>query len=477
MGFAILLVEDDEKYAKLLASFLTKEGHSVEHAASGEEGVRLFQDKTPDIVLLDLMLPGIDGLETLEQLRQLDDSAPVIVMTAHASVQTAVEAMRLGAQDYVTKPVDLEALSLKLFQARELQGLRSDLGYLLDRERRGSVPAGAASETGADFENIIGSCPAMRAVYEKIQEVARTDNTTVLITGPSGTGKELVARAIHARSARGKRPLMQIDCTSIPLTLMESELFGYDRGAFTGADRTKKGLLELADGGTLLLDEIGDMAIELQGKFLRVLQERQFRRVGGTRDLRFDVRVIAATNQDLDLLSEDNRFRRDLLYRLKVFQIELPSLSERGQDLVELADAFIRLYAKSFRKQVNGLDPEARRVIMEYDFPGNVRELRNIIEQAVIRAKGELIPRELLPISTGVAKPGVRSPKVAKARLSLEALGDKPLQAAERELIRQALRKTAGNKKRAAQLLGISRFALQRKLEKFALDLLEAEED
>ncbi len=461
MGLAILLVEDDSSSAKALSRFLRKEGHHVECAASGEEGVRLFGEKAPDVVLLDLVLPGIDGLQALEQIKRLDGSAAVIVTTGHGSIETAVEAMRLGALDYVSKPIDLDALYLKLEQARQLLGLRSDLHYLLDRERR-----------CADFENFIGSCPGMRVVYGKIREVAKTDNTTVLVTGPSGTGKELAAQAIHALSERGAKPLMQIDCTAIPLSLMESELFGHERGAFTGAERMKKGLLELADGGTLLLDEIGDMDLALQGKFLRVLQERRFRRVGGTRDLRFDVRVIAATNQDLDRLSEEGRFRRELLYRLKVFQIELPPLNERGDDVLELADAFVLHYARSFRKPIRGMDAEARRALTGYSFPGNVRELRNIIEQAVILAKGELITRELLYIPKPASGRPDRAGEGAPAGLSLDALGEKPLQAAELELIKQAMRRSGGNKKRAAELLGISRFALQRKLEKCALDLL-----
>jgi two-component system response regulator AtoC len=472
MGLVILLVEDDLSFAKHLARFLVKEGHEVEHASSGEDGVRLFQDKTPDIVLLDLMLPDIGGLQVLEQIKKLDDSSAVIVMTAHGSITTAVDAIHLGALDYITKPIDLEALEIKLDQARQIQGMRSDLGYLLDRERRGT-----------DFETFIGSSSKMRAVYEKIDEVAKTDNTTVLITGPSGTGKELVSRAVHARSARSNKPLMQIDCTAIPYSLMESELFGHERGAFTGADRMKKGLLELADGGTLLLDEIGDMELALQGKFLRVLQERQFRRVGGTRDLRFDVRVIAATNQDLDRLSVEKRFRSDLLYRLKVFQIELPLLKDRGNDVLELADSFIKLHARSFRKNIKGLDAEASQLLREYSFPGNVRELRNIIEQAVILAKGAYITPDLLPVSRPTPKsspPGSPTEFDADGEgvvehmiLSLDSLGDKPLQTAESELITQALRKSGGsNKVQAAKMLGISRFALKRKLEKLTVDLL-----
>lgn len=464
MGLAVLLVEDDQDFAEFLCRFLAKEGHEVEHASTGEQGVRLFGKQTPDLVLLDLFLPTLGGLEVLEQMKDLEESAPVIVMTANASIETAVQAMRLGALDYVTKPVDLEALGLKLEQAKKMMGLRSDLQYLLERERRST-----------DFENFVGDCPAMRSVYQKIREVAKTDNTTVLVTGESGTGKELVAGAVHALSQRSKKPLMQIDCTAIPVSLLESELFGHERGAFTGADRLKKGLLELADGGTLLLDEIGDMDLAVQGKFLRVLQERQFRRVGGTRDLRFDVRVIAATNQELERLSEGGRFRHELLYRLKVFQIELPPLKERGEDILKLADVSLSHYARAFRKPVSAFDAEARRALIEYSFPGNVRELRNIIEQAVILCKGVTLTRDLLGIPDPTNENTdntVDNGDVAQGALSLDALGDSPLQAAERELIKQALGRSGGNKKHAAQLLGISRFALQRKLEKLAFELL-----
>jgi len=466
MGLSILLVEDDLSFAEFLGRFLTKEGHDVERATSGKEGVRLFRERNPDFVLLDMMLPDIGGLEVLKQIKEIEESAGVIVMSAHGSIAAAVAAMRLGALDFVTKPFDLEALCLRLDKAKQLVELRSDLDYLLDREQR-----------GAGFESFIGDCPAMRDVYEKIREVAKTDNTTVLVTGQSGTGKELVAKAIHTLSARSKKPLMQIDCTSIPLPLLESELFGHERGSFTGAERMKKGLLELADGGTLFLDEIGDMDLSLQTKFLRVLQERQFRRVGGTRDLRFDVRVIAATNQDLDCMSEEGGFRRDLLYRLKVFQIELPSLKDRNGDILELAESFVRQFARSFRKGTVGLDAEARRALLEYRFPGNVRELRNIIEQAVILAKGEMITRDLLSISESRERPAMKAADAGQARLALDQLGENPLQTAEHELIRQALCQSRGNKRLAAQLLGISRFALQRKLEKFAFDALDIREE
>jgi DNA-binding NtrC family response regulator len=455
VGLAILLVEDDLRFAAKLTKFLNKEGHDVEHAPTGEEGVRLFEQRQPDVVLLDLILPGMGGMEVLEQIKKIDESTAVIVMTAHGTITGAVEAMRLGALDYVAKPIDLDALCIRLDKARQFVGLRSDLEYVLERDRR---------DTG--FDNFIGSCPAMRLVYDRIRDVAKTDNTTVLVTGESGTGKELVAQAIHDLSARGKKPLMQINCAAIPVALLESELFGHERGAFTGADRTKKGLLELADGGTLLLDEIGDMALELQSKFLRVLQERQFRRVGGARDLRFDVRVISATNQDLDALSADGRFRQDLLFRLKVFQINLPPLSERGDDILELAESFARQYAKSFRKPVRGLDDDARRALLDYSFPGNVRELKNIVEQAVILARGDIITRDLLSISGAEVGRSATPEQRAPTGLDLDALGDEPLLTAERRLIEQALERSGGNKKRAAELLGISRFALQRKLQR-----------
>jgi DNA-binding NtrC family response regulator len=458
MGLAILLVEDDLRFAATLCRFLEKEDHHVEHAATGEDGVRLFEKVQPDLVLVDLMLPGIGGMEALRQMKAVDESVGIIVMTAHGSIAGAVEAMSLGALDYLTKPIDLDALCLKLAKARQLLGLRSDLEYMLDRDRR---------ETG--FHSFIGSCPAMRVVYDRIREVARTDHTTVLVTGQTGTGKELVAQAIHALSERNKRPMMQIDCTSIPVALLESELFGHERGAFTSADRAKKGLLELADGGTLLLDEIGDMALELQSKFLRVLQERRFRRVGGTRDLHFDVRVISATNQDLAQLAKERRFREDLMFRLKVFQIDLPPLRERGDDVLELADTFVHEYARSFRKPVRGLDDDARRALLSYSFPGNVRELKNIIEQAVILTKGELVRSEVLSIpDSRPARPAPPRTPTGARELDLDGLGDAPLVAAERELIRQAMHRSGGNQKRAAELLGISRFALKRKLEKLA---------
>jgi two-component system, NtrC family, response regulator AtoC len=465
MTLSILLIEDDQRFADRLVRFLRKEEHDVEHASTGEQGVDVLARSAPDLVLLDLVLPGIDGLETLERIRKVRESVSVIVLTAHASVSTAVEAMRLGALDYLTKPLDLDALCVKLSRVQQLHGLRSDLEYALEREQRGS-----------GLDNFVGDCPQMREVFEKLREVAKTDNTTVLVTGESGTGKELVARAVHSLSARRKKPLMQINCAAIPLTLLESELFGHERGAFTSADQTKKGLLELADGGTLLLDEIGDMAYELQSKFLRVLQERQFRRVGGTRDLVFDVRIIAATNQDLDQLAEERRFRQDLMYRLRVFGVELPPLRERGDDILKLAYAFVRQYAQEFRKPLRGLDSDAERALLAYSFPGNVRELRNMIEQAAILAKGELLTRNLLRLTQRDPAIPDAAPAIGPS-LSLDALGSQPLLEAERILIKEAIQRSRGNKRQAAELLGISRFALQRKLEKLALGMLDLGDD
>jgi len=462
MSLSILVIEDDKTYAKFLSRFLEKEGHEVTHATTGKEGLRLFDSASPDLILLDMMLPDTNGLETLKELKKINDSATAIVVTAHGSISSAVEAMRLGAIDYITKPVDLDALSAKLEQAKQLISMRADLDYVLDRDRQGS-----------DFKYIIGKCPAMLVVYDKIREVAKTDNTTVLVTGPSGTGKELVARAIHSLSSRSNKPLMQIDCTSIPITLLESELFGHERGAFTGADRQKKGLLELADQGTLLLDEIGDMDLSIQSKFLRVLQERKFRRVGGTRDMRYDARVIAATNQDLDLLSKEGKFRKDLLYRLKVFQIELPPLRDRNGDIILLANQFISNFSRGFRKAVRGLDSDATEALMNYAFPGNVRELHNIIEQAVILTKGDRISQDLLSISNKSTIEQERNVEQVDSSLSLDHLGTNPLVEAEKQLVAQALRRSGGNKKQAAKLLGISRFSLQRKLEKHGVDSID----
>jgi two-component system response regulator AtoC len=465
MGLSILLIDDDVRFAEHLAGTLRKEGHQVEHAPTGARGLELFGETQPDLVLLDLVLPDVDGLDTLERIKQKDERACVMVMTAHASIQTAVTAMRLGGADYVVKPIELEALILKLEQAERNLSLRSDLRYLLEKERRGT-----------ELGDFVGSCPPMQEVYDKIRQVAKTDNTTVLVTGESGTGKELVARAIHALSARRDKPLIQLDCTAIPLGLLESELFGHERGAFSGADRTRRGLLELAHGGTILLDEIGDMDPTLQAKLLRVVEERRLRRVGAERDLPFDVRIIAATNQDLVRLADEGRFRRELLYRLKVFEIQLPPLRERSTDVLELAELFIGRYARSLRKSLRGLDDEARDLLSGYSFPGNVRELRNIIEQAVILATGELITRDLLPLSQQASRPPPPTARPAKGLdldapkgLDLDALGAEPLLAAERALVAQALRKAEGNKRRAAALLGVSRFALQRMMTRLGL--------
>lgn len=510
MSLSFLVVDDDPAFLRTLARFLSKEGHEVASAASAEEALTLVEEHRPDVVLLDLRLPGMDGLAAIDAIRSIDEAISIVVMTAHASISTAVDAIRRGATDFITKPVDLEALVVKLEQLERMINLEAELHYLQQRER----------QDARGFESFVGASAPMRAVYEKIRQVAATDNTTVLVTGRSGTGKELVARAVHTTSARKDRPLMQIDCTSIPLNLLESELFGHERGAFTGADRRKTGLFELADRGTLFLDEIGDMDISLQGKFLRVLQERSFRRVGGTRDLRFDVRVIAATHQDLEKRCDEGRFRRDLLYRLRVFQIELPPLRERGDDILMLAEAFLEEHAQRLHRNVRGFSPEARAALSGYSFPGNVRELRNLVEQAVILTKGSWItpvelhlrPEEpkaalsstqrardahrneltststhraldedggrLVNASSGGVERGLTTPTEASASIatiSLEALGEQPLVKAERLLIIEALRRTGGNKKRAAELLGISRFALQRRLDKLTMELLRVE--
>ncbi len=454
---AVLLVDDDASFTKRMARFLTKQRYHVEQAASGEQALHSVERTAPDIVLLDLMLPGIDGLETLRMMRAILDSAAIIVMTGWSSVDVAVKAMRAGATDFIAKPIDLDALSMKLVQAGEVLSMRADLGYLRERQ-------------STRFESLLGNCAAMRAVCDKIEMVAATPDTTVLVTGPSGTGKELVSRQIHESSARAHKPLMQIDCTAIPTGLLESELFGHERGAFTGADRAKKGLLELADGGTLLLDEIGDMPMDVQAKFLRVLEERRFRRVGGVRELGFDARVVAATNQDLESLAQRRLFREDLMFRLKVFQIELPRLCEREGDVMTLAWAFLREFSASFRKPIRSIAPDAEAALCSYSFPGNVRELRNLMEQAVILATGDVITRDLISIPARPDGANGHDGPSGSSGLNLDELGDKPLEEAERILIEQALARTSGNKRQAAELLGISRYSLQRRLDK-----LEAE--
>ncbi|MBI4848215.1 MAG: sigma-54-dependent Fis family transcriptional regulator [Nitrospirae bacterium] len=385
MKLTLLIVEDDDVLLKTLSEVFLRKGFDVLSAESGKEALGFARSKRVDLVLLDLKLPDMNGLTVLKDLRELDESITVIVMTAYPEVKTAISAMKAGAYDYINKPFELEELKLIVGKSIETRNLRSEVERL-----RYQTDGGALLE-------IIGDGPRMNEVKSLITVVAQTPNTSVLIFGETGTGKELVANAVHNSSERKNRPFIKVNCSAIPSNLLESELFGYEKGAFTDARQSKKGLFELADSGTLFLDEIGDMEISLQPKILQVLENRSFRKLGGTRDVQVDVRTIAATNKDLAEMVRAGKFREDLYYRLKVMVINLPPLRDRKEDIIRLAVHFIHAHNKNLRKNVHGLSAECHDELIKYSWPGNIRELKNIIERAVILANSGDIGPEHLP--------------------------------------------------------------------------------
>ncbi|MHB8766927.1 MAG: sigma-54-dependent transcriptional regulator, partial [Deferrisomatales bacterium] len=376
----VLIVDDEYLIRWSLSENLKQDGVRCVTAESGEEALEAFRSESPDLVLLDIKLPGMDGIQVLERIKEIDRDVPVIMVTATSHVDTAVKAMKLGAYDYVSKPFDLTEVRTKVRHAVENTRLRREVEYLR-----------TCQAEGRGFDRIIGNGPRMKEVIAVARKVAQSSSTTALLQGESGTGKDLLAQAIHFESARRSRPFMPINCTALPEELLESELMGHERGAFTDAKKTKKGLFELADGGTLFLDEIGDMKPGLQAKILRFLEERTFKRVGGKDDIEVDVRIVAATNKDLEQAIADRTFREDLYYRLSVVPITLPPLRERRDDIVPLGRHFLEGFNRDFKVSFTGLTPEAEALMVSYDWPGNIRELRNVIERAVILSVGDEI--------------------------------------------------------------------------------------
>jgi len=460
MSANILIIEDDPLYARLLSRIATDEGLSVTIAMSGEDALQSFEETQPAVVLCDIGLPGMDGVAVLEELARRSPAVVSIVVTGLATVENAVAAMRAGAFDVIQKSGEVDEIRLRLKRAFETASLKRQVEYFAERQR--------------NFGEIVGESAPMREVRRRIEEVAHSPSSTVLIVGETGTGKELVARAVHACSARSANPLISVNCAAVPDSLIESEFFGHERGAFTGADRTRAGLFETANGSSLFLDEIGELDLKIQVKLLRVLEERIVKRVGGTRELRVDVRLIAATNRDLEAEVAAGRFRQDLLYRVNVFRIDVPPLRDRGDDVLLLARHFMLDFARQLGKKVNVLDPEAERILLGYDYPGNVRQLRNIVEQAMILARGDRLTPDLLrgarlrgqdetttislrrEMTAGSGSPAERMAIIEKRRDELEEC--------ERSIVTEALVAANGNKTKAAEALGISRFALGRRL-------------
>ncbi len=447
----ILIVDDDAAHRTMLKVNLLQAGYKIIEADDGDQVLPVLLKEPVDLILMDLKMERMDGIEAIRLLRTEHRVEPIIVITAFSSVESAVEAMKHGAIDYITKPVDIEALKLKVEKALDVEGLREENREL--RKRLGEK---------FDFGNIIGRSPAMQKVFETLALVAPSD-ATVLINGESGTGKELIAGALHHNSKRKDGPFIKVNCAALHENLLESELFGHEKGAFTGAESRRPGRFELADGGTLFLDEIGDMSLPTQAKILRVLQEGELERLGGNQTLRVNVRMVAATHRDLNKMVEEESFRQDLFFRLSVVPVELPPLRERTEDIPALADFFLQHYCTKNKKDIKGFHPQALVLLVRYSWPGNVRELENTIERAVILCLGEQItPRELPPQMLPEDFQQV-------AVSSSSSGGGLTLKDMEKETIRATLERTGGNKSRAAKLLGIARQTLLNKLKEYEL--------
>ena len=440
----ILVVDDQSSVRELLKAVLGSDGHAVEVAPDGESGIETLAEGFHDLVIMDIRMPGIDGVEALGRMKKASPDCGVIMMTAYASVETAVTAMKLGAFDYITKPIDIDEVQRVI--SRWMEGT--------------SEPDAGERDDVALATGIVGASDALRDVLEIAHRVADSD-ASVLLLGESGTGKDVIAREIHRSSSRIRKPLVAVNCSAIPEGLLESELFGHEKGAFTGAVRQKLGKFETADGGTVFLDEIGDMSEALQAKLLRFLQDHIVQRVGGSKDIRVDVRVIAATNKDLEAEIAAGRFREDLYFRLNVVSIMLPPLRDRDGDIPLLIDHFLRIHAPSGGKPKR-MSPSAVRVAMNYEWPGNVRELENAVQRAVVLSRGETIFPEHRP---------------AKVQASVEGgeggalTGGKTMREVERDTIIKTLRQTDGNRTHAAKILGISRRTLQNKIKEYGIDL------
>ncbi len=445
----ILIVEDEAKMRRLLELNLSEEGLATSTAGDAEEGLKILGRETIDLILTDFKLPGMNGLEFLKAIRRVNAEVPVILMTAFGSIEAAVEAMRSGASNYVLKPFSLEEIKLVIRKELNVRQVLAENRTL--REELGKR---------YEYPNIIAKSARMQEVLAAVERVAPT-NSTVLIGGESGVGKELIARAIHQRSIRAKGPFIKINCTAIPENLLESELFGFEKGAFTGAISSKPGKFELADKGTLFLDEIGDVPTATQAKLLRVLQEREFERLGGTRTIKVDVRMIAATNRDLRAALEDGTFRQDLYYRLNVVPIDVPPLREHKEDIPGLVEHFLELYRKESGKQIREVMPAAMHALMNFHWPGNVRELQNIIERAFTFARGERIEASDIQLDAGPAKGSSSPPGFLPPGMTLDDW--------ENEMIRESLRQANGNKSQAARLLGLTRNALRYRLSKIGI--------
>ncbi len=455
MQTAKILIIDDEKFITWsLCQHLEREEHEVLTAGTGEEGLEIFKQETPDVVLLDIHLPGMGGIDVLKAMKKLNSDVSVIMITGHGDIETAVSTIKAGADDFVEKPFELEKISVLVNRALESIRLRRKVS-LLSQEQYEKY----------GYDSLIAVSASMKSVKALLKKVTESDANTVLIQGESGTGKNLIARVIHYNSSRALEPFIEVTSTAIPETLIESELFGYEKGAFTGASATKKGLFELADGGTLYLDEIGDTKPSTQAKLLRVIEDRRFKRLGGLRDISINVRIIAATNRNLEDAVREGSFRTDLYYRLKVIPIHLPPLRERKEDIIPLALHYLNAFNREFKKNVSDISPEARTIFVNYPWHGNARELKNVIERICILEDTELIyPENIPPEIADTVKE--ESDEYMAVNLPPSGVALKDI---EKQLVLQALQTVSGNQTRAARLLGISRDSLRYKMQKMGL--------
>jgi DNA-binding NtrC family response regulator len=449
----ILIVEDNHILREEIAAAFSEIGHSVREADDGNRAFTVLEEEEFDVVITDMKLPGKNGLDVVKFARQINDYTSIIVITAYGTVESAVEAMKSGACDYIQKPFRLEEMEFKVLRASEHSKLKKDLGYYRHSD-----------QAHYHFDNIVGKSGCMQHVFDLVKKVARS-NTTVLIHGETGTGKELIAGAIHSNSLRKAHNFIKVNCAVLLNNLLESELFGHEKGAFTGADRQRTGKFEQANGGTLFLDEIGDMHLSTQAKILRVLQEQEFERLGGSRTIKIDVRLIVATNKNLKKAISRGAFREDLFFRLNVVDIEVPPLRSRKEDILPLANHFLRVFNGEFKKKVQGFDPRAVKLLKNYDWPGNVRELENVIERSVLMIESPVITVDdislsgLSPQPKGITDDGDIPVQLPKEGITLEEV--------ERRLIIEALKRCNWVQKDAAKLLGISRRVINYKIKNF----------
>jgi len=459
----ILIVEDESTLAKNLKRYLERYQYDVRIAERAQEGFQLFETFRPDVVLLDLQLPDLNGLEVLTLLQKRDPQAKVIVITAYGSVQTAVEAIKSGAYDYLSKPLVLEELKILLDKAVEHTRLEGAPSCYRTRE---------ASDSG--LTHLLGESPPMRTLKAQLQQLLQAEHAltdadvpAILITGDTGTGKELVARALHYHGRRKDHPFVEVNCAALPEHLLEAELFGYEPGAFTDAKGRKLGLFEAAESGTLFLDEIGNLDLSLQAKLLKTLEDKVVRRLGGLRERRVDTRIIAATNQHMEHLVRQGKFRSDLYFRLRVVEVTVPPLRERGQDILLLARHFLHLHCRRYGKTSMRFSPAAEEALLRYPWPGNIRELRNVVEQTVLLSPQEVIKPAQLPLLFGLAQAySEGEPEAGHFVLPPQGIS---LQEVERDLVHQALERTGGNITQTAKLLGLSRDTLRYRIDKYGL--------